>query len=135
MRKEDEGVVIVDEARGVGLGLGKERGKWEPDEAFSVDTLTRVLLYIPAHLHHASKHARQCVSQRTACVFAVAFCTIHSIRLLHTGVTPSTPYTILIMWWIKVLGGGGGFEFCGREGFLVKVCGRVRSRLCMGVRR
>ena len=37
-------------------------------------------------------------------------------------------------WWIKVLGGGGGFEFCGREGFLVKVCGRVRSRLRTGVR-
>ena len=34
-------MVIVDEARGVGLGLGKEREKWEPDEAFSVDTLTR----------------------------------------------------------------------------------------------
>ena len=66
-------MVIVDEARGIGLSL-----------------------YIPAHLRHASKHARRCVSQRTACVFAVAFCTIHSIRLLHTGVTPSTPYTILI---------------------------------------
>ena len=34
-------MVIVDEARGVGLGLGEEREKWEPDEAFSVDTLTR----------------------------------------------------------------------------------------------
>ena len=34
-------MVIVDKARGVGLGLGKEREKWEPDEAFSVDTLTR----------------------------------------------------------------------------------------------
>ena len=34
-------MVIVDEARGVGLGLGKEREKWKPDEAFSVDTLTR----------------------------------------------------------------------------------------------
>ena len=34
-------MVMVDEARGVGLGLGKEREKWEPDEAFSVDTLTR----------------------------------------------------------------------------------------------
>ena len=56
----------------------------------------KVLLYIPAHLHHTSKHARRCVLQRTACVFAVAFCTIHSIRLLHTSVTPSTPYTILI---------------------------------------
>ena len=41
LREEDEGVVIVDEACGVGLGLGKEREKWEPDEAFSVDTLTR----------------------------------------------------------------------------------------------
>ena len=40
LREEDEGVVIVDEARGVGLGLGKEREKWEPVEAFSVDTLT-----------------------------------------------------------------------------------------------
>ena len=34
-------MVIVDKARGVSLGLGKEREKWEPDEAFSVDTLTR----------------------------------------------------------------------------------------------
>ena len=34
-------MVIVDEAHGVGLGLGKEREKWEPDEALSVDTLTR----------------------------------------------------------------------------------------------
>ena len=33
-------MVIVDEARRVGLGLGKEKEKWEPDEAFSVDTLT-----------------------------------------------------------------------------------------------
>ena len=33
-------MVIVDEARGVGLGLGKEREKWELDEAFSVDILT-----------------------------------------------------------------------------------------------
>ena len=41
MREEDEGVVIVDEARRVGLGLGKEKEKWEPDEVFSVDTLTR----------------------------------------------------------------------------------------------
>ena len=40
MREENEGVVIVDEARGIGLGLGKEREKWEPDEAFSVDILT-----------------------------------------------------------------------------------------------
>ena len=34
-------MVIVNEARGVALGLGKEREKWEPDEAFSVDILTR----------------------------------------------------------------------------------------------
>ena len=34
-------MVIVDEACGVGLGLEKEREKWEPDETFSVDTLTR----------------------------------------------------------------------------------------------
>ena len=34
-------MLIVDEARGIGLGLGKEREKWEPDEAFSMDTLTR----------------------------------------------------------------------------------------------
>ena len=33
-------MMIVDEARGVGLGLGKEKEKWEPAEAFYVDTLT-----------------------------------------------------------------------------------------------
>ena len=38
MREEDAEVMTVDEARGVGLGKKKE--KWEPIEAFSVDTLT-----------------------------------------------------------------------------------------------
>ena len=33
-------MMIVDEACGVGLSLGKEKEKWEPVEAFSVDTLT-----------------------------------------------------------------------------------------------
>ena len=33
-------MMIVDEACGEGLGLWKEREKWEPVEAFSVDTLT-----------------------------------------------------------------------------------------------
>ena len=41
MGEDDEEVMIVDEARGVGLGLGKEKEKWEPVEAFSVNTLTR----------------------------------------------------------------------------------------------
>ena len=41
MREENEEIMTVDEARGVGLGLGKEKEKWEPVEAFSVDTLTR----------------------------------------------------------------------------------------------
>ena len=34
-------MVIVDEACGVGLSLGKEKKKWKPVEAFSVDILTR----------------------------------------------------------------------------------------------
>ena len=37
--EEDEEVMTVDEAFRVGLGLGKEE-RWEPVEAFSVDTLT-----------------------------------------------------------------------------------------------
>ena len=41
MREEDEEVMTVDEARGVGLGSGKEKEKWKPVEAFFVDILTR----------------------------------------------------------------------------------------------
>ena len=40
MGEDDEEVMIVDEAHRVGLGLGKEKEKWEPVEAFSVNTLT-----------------------------------------------------------------------------------------------
>ena len=32
------------------------------------------------------------------------------------------------MWWIRVLGGGGGFGFCGMEVFLGKVHRRVCNR-------
>ena len=40
MREKDEEVMIVDEACGLRLGLGKEKEKWKPVEAFSVDILT-----------------------------------------------------------------------------------------------
>ena len=68
-------MVIVDEARGVGLGLGKEREKWEPDEAFSVDTLTHggsrfLCCYtsLPIFVTHQNTHGDVYRSARPVCL-------------------------------------------------------------------